>query len=90
MEMIEIGTISARGQICIPRNIREQLGLEDGTKVIFAIKEGTLLMKKAESISWEEITKPLREAMKKSDMKESDVPDLVHKIRRENASRSRH
>ena len=30
-----------------------------------------------------EITKPLKEAAKKAGMKEEDVVDLIHKIRRE-------
>ena len=29
-EKIEMGTISSRGQICIPNNIREDMGLKEG------------------------------------------------------------
>ena len=88
MEMIEMGTISARGQICIPRNIREHLGLEEGTKIVFAVKDKMLMLKRAENEHFENIFKPLHQA--KKNIKEKDVPDLIHKIRRENANRTRH
>ena len=34
--------------------------------------------------SWEEITKPLVEAMAKTNLKEEDVDDLIHRMRKEN------
>jgi len=80
MEIIEMGTISSRGQIAIPSNIREHLGLKEGTKVVFAVSNNALIMKKVESMSWDEITKPLRDAPKK--IKEEDVTDLIHKMRK--------
>jgi AbrB family looped-hinge helix DNA binding protein len=82
MEIIEMGTISSRGQIAIPSNIREHLGLKEGTKVVFAVSNNALIMKKVESMSWDEITKPLREEMKKSNLKESDVVDIIHRMRK--------
>jgi AbrB family looped-hinge helix DNA binding protein len=82
MEIIEMGTISSRGQIAIPTSIREHLGLKEGTKVVFAVSEDTLVMKKVESMSWDEITKPLRDAVKKTGLKESDVVDIIHRMRK--------
>lgn len=82
MEIIEMGTISSRGQIAIPSNIREHLGLKEGTKVVFAVSNNALIMKKVESMSWDEITKPLRDEVKKSDLKESDVVDIIHRMRK--------
>ena len=34
-DLIEIGKISSRGQIAIPSEIREKMGLEEGTKILF-------------------------------------------------------
>jgi AbrB family looped-hinge helix DNA binding protein len=82
-EIIEMGTISARGQICIPSNIREQLGLEEGSKVFFTVKDKTIMMKSVKNMSWDEVTQPLRDAMAKTSMKESDVVDLIHRMRKE-------
>lgn len=78
--IIEMGRISSRGQIAIPADIREQLGLEEGTKVLFFTEEDTLLMKKVSAESFAELTKPLREAKKK--IREEDVPALIHRFRK--------
>ena len=78
--IIEMGKISSRGQIAIPTDIREQLGLEEGTKVLFFTEEDTLLMKKVNAESFAELTKPLREAKKK--IREEDVPALIHRFRK--------
>lgn len=79
-EAIDMGTISARGQVAIPTEIREKMDLKEGEKVLFFLEGDALLIKKVENLSWDEITKPLREAKKK--IKEEDVFDLVHKLRK--------
>ena len=82
-DKIEMATVSSRGQICIPNDIREEMGLKEGSKILFALTGDSLIMKKVSMETFAEITKPLREAMKKSNLKESDVPDLIHKFREE-------
>ena len=79
-EVIELGKVSSRGQIAIPSEIRKQLDLSEGTKVLFVLENNTLLMKKVTSETFESITAPLRKARKK--INEEDVPQLVHKLRR--------
>ena len=65
-EKIELGTVSSRGQICIPNKIREEMGLDEGSRVLFFLSgEDTLLVKKVQTKTFEEITRPLREAPKK-------------------------
>ena len=78
-EAVEIGTVSSRGQVAIPSDIRDRMGLREGEKILFVLEGDSLLMKKVESMSWEEITKPLRQARKK--IREQDVSKIVHKIR---------
>ena len=80
-EKIELGTVSSRGQICIPNDIREDMGLEEGSKILFVLADDSLLIKKVNMKTFAEITKPLKEAQKK--IKESEVVDLIHKVRRE-------
>jgi AbrB family looped-hinge helix DNA binding protein len=87
-EIVEMGTVSSRGQIAIPSSIREEMGLEEGSKVMFLLKDHTVLLRKIVPESWEEITKPLKEAAKKSGFKESDVDALIHKMRREKRAKS--
>jgi len=79
MEAVDMGTISARGQVAIPIEMREKMNLKEGEKVLFFLDGDALLIKKVESLSWSEITKPLREAKKK--ISENEVSDLIHKLR---------
>jgi AbrB family looped-hinge helix DNA binding protein len=80
-DLIETGTISSRGQICIPNNIRERMNLKEGTRVVFMLNDDKLVLRKAKDFA--EITRPLKEAMAKTGMKESEVVDLIHKFRKE-------
>ena len=81
-EKIEMATLSSRGQVCIPSDMREELGLEEGSKILFVLTEGSLIMKKVNMQTFAEITAPLKEAAKKAGLKESDVVDLVHRARK--------
>jgi AbrB family looped-hinge helix DNA binding protein len=80
-EKIEMVTVSSRGQVCIPNDIRAEMGLKEGSKVLFVLADGSLIMKKVNMQTFEEITRPLREAAKKAGLKESDVPELIHRMR---------
>ena len=79
-EIIEMGTVSSRGQICIPNDIREDMGLIEGSRVIFVLQDDSLIVKKVNTETFAQITKPLREAKKK--IKEEEVTDLIHKLRK--------
>ncbi|MEK6869755.1 MAG: AbrB/MazE/SpoVT family DNA-binding domain-containing protein [Nanoarchaeota archaeon] len=81
-EVVEMGTISSRGQISIPSDIRKGMGLKEGNKVLFLLSDDSLLIKKVSAESFAEITRPLKEAAKKAGMKESDVPGIVERFRK--------
>ena len=78
-EIIEMATISSRGQVCIPQSIREAMGLAEGSKVFFMMKDKELIIKKGSFSNWDEVTKPFKDAKKK--IREEDVPDLIHRMR---------
>ena len=80
-EKIEMATVSSRGQICIPNDIREDMGLKEGSKVIFVLTDDSLIMKKVNMQTFEEITKPLKDEARKTGMKESDIPNVIRRIR---------
>jgi len=82
-KIIEIGTVSSRGQICIPNKIREDMGLKEGSKLLFVLNDSSLLIKRVNMQTFEEITRPLKEEAKKSGLKESDVVGIVHRFRKE-------
>jgi len=81
-QIVEIGTISSRGQVAIPSKIREKLHLKEGEKVLFFVEGDTILVKKIVPQTFAEITRPLRETAKKMGLKEKDVPGIVHRFRK--------
>ncbi|MFH0869631.1 MAG: AbrB/MazE/SpoVT family DNA-binding domain-containing protein [archaeon] len=85
-EIIELGTVSSRGQIAIPSSIREELGLEEGTKILFMVKDNAVMMKKVIPETFEDITRPLKEAARKAGLKESDVVAMIHRMRKKDAN----
>ena len=81
-ERIEMATVSSRGQVCIPNDIREEMGLEEGSKVLFVLTDNSLLMRKADLQTFRQITAPLKEEAKKSGMKESNINEMVHRAKK--------
>lgn len=81
-EIIEMGTVSSRGQICIPSDIREEMGLKEGTKVLFVLQEDALIVKKVNLQTFAEITKPLKEEARKAGLKESSADSIVQNFRK--------
>ena len=56
---MEIAKLSSKGQITLPKEIREKLCLKEGDKVMFIEKEGEIIMLK----SAENVINEMREAM---------------------------
>ena len=79
-EVFDIGKVSSRGQIAIPMEIRKEMGLDEGSKVMFLLEDDTLLIKKVSSQTWAHLTGPLRETKKK--ISEEEVDNLIHKMRK--------
>ena len=44
-------TVSGKGQISIPQEIRKQLGIEKGSKLVIILKDKELLIRKISDIS---------------------------------------
>jgi AbrB family looped-hinge helix DNA binding protein len=80
--IIEMGTVSSRGQICIPNDIREEMGLKEGSRVLFVLQDNSLIVKKVNMQTFAEITKPLKEEAKKAGMKESEAEGIVSRFRK--------
>lgn len=81
--LFEIGSISSRGQVAIPSDIRKSMGLEEGTKVLFVLEDDTLIMKKVTSETFANITKSLKEEAQRVGLKETEAVNFVHKARKE-------
>lgn len=84
MEKIEITSISSRGQVVIPQNIRDRLGIKEGEKFIVLGQGNTVILKKVESPSFkdfEELIKKTRKFSKDNNLNERDMEEAIKKAR---------
>jgi antitoxin PrlF len=89
--MVDVTTISTKGQIVIPAHIREELGLHEGNQVVISkVKDFVVLKKITIRDPTEEFENLTREGIKhakKLGLKsEEDVVRLIHKIKKDKVS----
>jgi AbrB family looped-hinge helix DNA binding protein len=77
----ELTTVTSKGQITIPSHLREEFGLEKGTKLMVVPTEYGLVLKKVELPSVEEFKQRVEEREESVDVSEAEVVDLVHEAR---------
>ena len=76
MKIIGIGKITSKGQITIPKEIRDMLCVSGGDKILFENIDGNIVLKKAEERDLISILDQIR-PMKKSTIK------LIKELRNE-------
>lgn len=89
MEM-ETTKMSSRGQVVIPENVRAMVSASEGTLFAVAGSKDTIVLKKIDMPSTEELIRDLesiakegRKHLESRGLKESDILNLVRKARRE-------
>jgi len=78
-------TLSTKGQVVIPEEIRNRLGLKAGTQFVVLGNRDVVIFKTLEAPSRAEFAELVRQARavaKRSGMKPSDVAKAVAKVRR--------
>jgi antitoxin PrlF len=78
--MVNITKISSKGQIVLPIEIRNKLGLKEGNLLIVSDSGDSICMRKIDLPkikTWEEATKPFRESAKKSNFSIEDLNNLI-------------
>lgn len=82
---INLTKLSSKGQVVIPKNIREKMKLRDGTPFVIVLNEDTICLKKIDMPNereWERATKPFREAAKKSGFNQEDLFSILSESRK--------
>jgi AbrB family looped-hinge helix DNA binding protein len=74
--VVGISSISRKGQVTIPKEVRDYLGLKAGDKVVFTIEGSRVVVRKASSKSLVEILESARSW-------DIDALEFQRKIRRE-------
>jgi len=66
--------VSSKGQIIIPKELRERLGVRTGEKLLVLSRDGEILLRKTQGISIEEIAGKIEKQTKQEGI---DVDRLV-------------
>ena len=93
--MIDIATISSKGQIVLPKKVREEAGLVEQDKVLIISDKEQIILRK---VSKEKAKKRLLELLdiisekfKERNITEEDIQEAIKEVRDEkNKSRSRY
>ena len=87
--VVETVKMSSKGQVVIPLDIREEIHASEGTLFAVIGSKDTLILKKITTPSKEKLIKDLekiakagRKRAEKLGIKETDVPELIQKIRK--------
>jgi antitoxin PrlF len=77
--------LSSKGQVVIPKNVRETMKLKDGTPFMVVVNDETICLKKIDMPNekeWERLTKPFKEAAMKSGFKQEDLFAILGEMRK--------
>jgi len=84
--MVSLATsqLSSKGQVVIPQEIRDRLGLKSGAKFVVVADRGVVILKIIEMPDLRDVDHLVREARrqaKKAGMKRSDLDAAIRKAR---------
>jgi len=86
---IETTKMSSRGQVVIPQNLRKEIEANEGTIFIVMANGDSLILKKVDTPSREDILRNLdimaKEGEKRAEelgIKEKDIPSMVQRFRK--------
>jgi len=81
---MELSKVTSKGQITIPVNIRKELGLKKGDKVVFIHHEGNIIIANSALIALKKAQKAFSSEAEKAGLKnEKDVVSMVNTVREE-------
>ncbi|MCW3999144.1 MAG: AbrB/MazE/SpoVT family DNA-binding domain-containing protein [Candidatus Bathyarchaeota archaeon] len=74
-------TISSKGQVVIPSNVRKAANLKKGEKILAIAIDDTVILKKIVDKNFQETLKPVWDKAKQLGLTEEDVNALVEEAR---------
>lgn len=77
----ELTTVTSKGQITIPSRLREEFGLEQGTKLMVVPTDYGLVLKKIDLPSVEAFRERVAERTERVDLTAEEIDELVHEAR---------
>jgi looped-hinge helix DNA binding domain, AbrB family len=78
---VEVSRISAKGQVTIPKTIRELLNLNEGDRVAFLEENGKIVITKASLIALNELQDALSKDAKEKSITEEELLNELKAVR---------
>lgn len=80
---MELATVTTKGQITIPKAIRELLDLKEGSKVIFIKKGEDIIIQNSAMVALSRIQKEFEGEAKRLNLEtEEDIVELIKEFRK--------
>lgn len=89
MVQVQTTSVSSKGQVVIPREIREALGISEGVKMIIFTDGDNVLLKPIQTPKidvFKSLIKESKKVISKSKWKKKDLHALIKKVRNESRS----
>ncbi|MDD4346820.1 MAG: AbrB/MazE/SpoVT family DNA-binding domain-containing protein [Desulfitobacteriaceae bacterium] len=80
---MEVSRISSKGQVTIPKTIRELLNLNEGDRVAFIEDDGKVVITKASLIALRELQDALSKEAQEKSITEEEVLNELEVVRKE-------
>ncbi|MFW5983597.1 MAG: AbrB/MazE/SpoVT family DNA-binding domain-containing protein [Halobacteria archaeon] len=85
MSEVEMVTVSSRGQISIPADLRREMEIGEGTKLLVVSEGDNILLRKVDEStvkdSFKDILRPMWEKAEEEGLDGEDAESLVHESR---------
>lgn len=91
MSILEVTSLSTRGQVVIPNDIREKMKLEPGTKMIIIQEGDNILLKPIKTPRMSQFDKIIAigdKARKELNLKENDIDQAIKNVRKKRNAHS--
>jgi len=87
MSEVDVITVSSRGQVSIPAEVRRKIGLEGGEKLLVVSQDDNILLKKLDESfvekSMKDILEPMQKEAGKAGLSEEDAEELIDEHRKD-------
>ncbi|GAX92044.1 AbrB/MazE/SpoVT family DNA-binding domain-containing protein [Effusibacillus lacus] len=80
---MEVSRISSKGQVTIPKSIRDRLELNEGDRVAFIEENGKVVITKASLVALRNLQDALSKEAKEKGITEEDLLEELKKVREE-------
>jgi AbrB family looped-hinge helix DNA binding protein len=79
--IVEVSRISSKGQVTVPKTIRQKLKLDEGDRVAFIEDDGKIVITKASILALRELQKEIGQEAENQGITEKDLQAELEQVR---------